>query len=80
MKCYLLLPLAGSDYTGTLQANATLVTFPPGQMITTINVPIINDGDVEESEQFFGRLQLIAGSDVFIFADQATVDILHADG
>ena len=74
-----LLPLDGNDYTGTLQANAVPVTFPPGQMTTTINVPINNDVDVEGTEQFFGRLQLVAGSTVTIFADQATVDIHDTD-
>ena len=74
--CYQLLPLAGNDYTGTPQANAVPVMFPPGQMTTTINVPIINDEVAEGTERFFGRLQLATGSTVTIFANQSTVDIL----
>ena len=65
----------GQDFTGVTMT----VTFGVGQTSASVDVPIIDDSDIEDSELFRGLLST-TDSGVTIGADTADVTILDRDG
>ena len=66
---------------GISRANAVPVTFPSGQVSTTISINITDDRLVEGSEQF--SVHLVSGggiADLVIFSLIAEVNIADNDG
>ena len=71
----LLCPIAGSDYT----AVAMTVTFQAGDDTATVEVTILDDTIIEESEIFTASLSTTE-SNVMLGDDIATITILDDDG
>ena len=67
---------AGSDYNDPV---VTTVTFGPGQTSASYSVPIVDDGNIEDTETFTASLSTTE-SNVTIGDDTATVTILDDDG
>ena len=68
---------APGDYTA--QSNVS-VTFQPNEDTQTVTVTIDADGTAESTEQFFGHLQALPGSEVNVTAASATIEILDTTG
>ena len=71
---------APGDYTAIPLTGAIPVNFQPGQLSTTVTVPIRNDEAIEPDENFFGRLRSTGVGDVSITQDRAEVIIVNDDG
>ena len=67
--------IAGSDFESTV----VTVTFQPAQTTATIQVPIVDDANIESTERFTASLTSTDPS-VAIVNDTATIDINDIDG
>ena len=69
---------AGSDY----ESEFSLLTFPPGEMVLTVNVSTLNDSVLERDEEFVGILELHpgGGGGAILGRFMATATILNDDG
>ncbi len=63
--------VAGVDYTSTF----TTVSFAPGERTKTVEVPIIDDSDLDDGEHFHGILFNISGA----AAGETSVEVVIAD-
>ena len=60
-----------------------MVTFDPADIERDVSIPIISDGIVESTEEFFGQLSLVEGERRGIRLGQinsTTITILDSDG
>lgn len=68
--------LAGSDY----RASSGTLTLLPGETEGVITVPILDDAEVEEAEQFQVTLSAPTGTLVLPYGTLATVSLISDDG
>ena len=69
---------AASDYTSTVMN----LTFSSNVRRIVVRVPILQDSNIEGTEQFRASLSLVQSNGIYVDVspDQATVDIIDDDG
>jgi len=68
-----------SDPDDFIGQTSTVVTFAPDESVQIVNVSVVNDDTLENTEMFTAMLTAIPGSMVMIGADTATATIINDD-